>query len=180
MPELRKVYLDTCCLIDLVKTDIGVNLDSDRAKDVWYLKKLMEAHRDREVILFTSTLTIAECRHAGVNPVSDATKTAFTKLLLSGQYLNLVQVTPFIAQDARDLTWINGVSLKGADSIHVASALDRKCEELLTGNGRLTRLTNSEEWVRKFGISIKNSRDTDCLPARYKQETMNYGEQTIQ
>jgi len=76
---------------------------------------------------------IKHCRitHADQD-MSRPVKVRFETLLMSGQYVKLVQLTPFIATDARDLRWNHGVNLCGADAIHVASALDRKCEEFIT------------------------------------------------
>lgn len=62
-----------------------------------------------EVHLFTSTLTIAECRHVGDTVLTEEVKSRFNRLLMSGQYLRLVQMTPFIASDARDLHWVHGI-----------------------------------------------------------------------
>jgi hypothetical protein len=169
MADPRKVYLDTCCFIDLVKTELGEKFTTDKEHDVWFTKKLMEAHRDGEVLLYTSTLTIAECRHAGEQQLSQTTKSAFTRLLLSGQYVRLVQMTPFIAQDARDLTWQHGINLRGADSIHVASAIDRKCEELLTGDGRILKLSAQSVALQPFGLTVCEARQTTCLPSKYLQ-----------
>lgn len=131
MAELRRAYLDSCCFIDMVKTSVGQVLSTEREEDVWYLKRLLEAHRDGEVALFTSTMTIAECSHVGEERPSEKVKSEFTRLLTSGQYVRLVQATPFVAQDARDLRWSHGIALRGMDTVHVASALQMKCEEFL-------------------------------------------------
>ena len=109
MAGVRRVYVDSCCFIDLIRTELGKGLNDDKANDVWFLQKLMEANRDGEVALYTSTLTIAECRHGGDGEVSEKVKSGFTRLLMSGQYVRLVQMTPFIAQDARDLSWNHGI-----------------------------------------------------------------------
>ncbi len=177
MADLQRVYVDTCCFIDLVKVAQAQTLTSDKQQDVWHLQKLMEAQRDKEVELFTSTLTIAECRHTG-DPaaVDDTVRANFTKLLLSGQYVKLVQMTPFIAQDARDLTWKHGMSLRGADSIHVASALDRSCTELLTGNGRLKKLGAEGAALTKLVLAIREPRQTTCLPEKYRQLELDGGQ----
>lgn len=170
MADLRRVYVDTCCLIDLVRVAVGKNDGSVKENDVWHLKRLMDANRDGEVILFTSTLTIAESRHAGESPPSDAVKSQFTRLLMSGQYLRLVQMTPFIAQDARDLSWTHGINLKGADSVHVASAIAAKSEELLTTDGRMGRVGAHAAALMRFGLTCREPRDTVCLPQRYRQQ----------
>ena len=89
----RGVYLDACCFIEAVKHDIGIAITTDRQRDVWHYKQLMQANRDGEISVYTSVLSIAECSHAA-GDVSDAVKSAFKRLLLSGQYLSLVQPTP--------------------------------------------------------------------------------------
>ncbi len=127
-------------------------------------------------MLFTSTLTIAECRHGGDGDVNETVKANFTKLLMSGQYVRLVQMTPFIAQDARDLTWNHGIALKGADSIHVASAINRNCEEFLTADGRLQRLGVTDAPIRRLGVSVRGARNTECLPTKYRQLELGDGE----
>src|SRR5882724_11392877 len=131
MADTRSVYIDSCCFIDMVKTKVGKKLATDRENDVWHLKRLLEASRDGEVRVYTSTLTIAECSHDGEGRISQTVKNEFSQLLMSGQYAMLVQLTPFIAQTARDLRWTHGLTLKPPDSVHVASAMEMKCEEFL-------------------------------------------------
>lgn len=88
---------------------------------------------------------------------------------MSGQYVKLVQASLFIGEDARDLRWKHGIALRDADSIHVASALDRKCEELLTTDGRLLRLSSHVDKFAKLGLRVGAGRTTLCLPDRYRQ-----------
>lgn len=169
MSDKRRVYIDSCCFIDMVKTAVGKVLASGRDEDVWHLKRLFEANRDGEIELFTSTLTIAECTHVGEGELSDEIKSRFNRLLLSGQYVRLTQMTPFIAQDARDLRWEHGLSPKPADSIHLASALDRKCEEFLSSDGKLERISKFASELSRRGLYVKRAKDTACLPAKYRQ-----------
>ncbi len=169
MSNGQKVYLDACCFIDMVKTHIKKTLENDRELDVWHLKRLLEAHRDKEIEIFTSTLSIAECSHGGDGDISPAVKSEFTRLLMSGQYVRLVQLTPFIAIDARDLRWAHGIPLRGADSIHIASALAMKCDEFLSANGRLNRLNLVNTTLAKLGLHVRSGRDTQCLPEKYRQ-----------
>jgi hypothetical protein len=96
-------------------------------------------------------------------------KSEFDRLLMSGQYVRLVQMTPFIAVDARDLRWVHGIALKGADSVHVASALAMKCSEFLTSNGRLARLSLVATSLVKLGLHVRSGQNTQCLPERYRQ-----------
>lgn len=177
MADLRRLYVDSCCFIDLVKTNVRKTLSEDKEHDVWFLKRLLEAHRDGEVYVYTSVLTIAECRHAGDDDVSDEVKSQFNRLLLSGQYVRLVQLTPFIAQDARDLRWVHGISgMRGPDSIHVASALEMKCEEFLSCNGKLERVGAQSGPLSRLGLYVKRAKDTACLPAKYRQMELGNGQ----
>lgn len=175
MTDLQRVYLDSCCFIDMVKTKVGKKLASDRELDVWHLKRLLEANRDNEVQCFTSTFSIAECSHDGEGKVSEAVKSEFNRLLMSGQYVRLVQMTPFIAQDARDLRWNHGLNVKGADAIHVASAVAMKCDEFISCNGKLERLLKLKSGIAKLGLQIRRGKDTVCLPAKYRQLELENG-----
>lgn len=63
-----------------------------RENDIWHLKKLLEAARDGDINIVTSSLTIAECQHAdGIT--DNRVQKLFKGLLTSGQYVQLVQDT---------------------------------------------------------------------------------------
>src|SRR5690349_20577266 len=98
MTEKARVYLDACCFIDMAKQKIGVPLTSTRASDVWFLWKVLEAHKAGDVAAYTSTLSIADCTHADGN-MEKPTRDLFMRLLTSGQFVLLVQPTPIIAAD---------------------------------------------------------------------------------
>jgi predicted nucleic acid-binding protein len=172
MSDVSKAYIDACCFIDMVKTKVGKTLVEDREHDVWHLKRLLEAHRDKEIEIYTSTLTIAECSHAGDKDISPTVKSEFDRMLMSGQYVRLVQMTPFIAVDARNLRWVHGMAIRGADSIHVASALAMKCDEFLSSDGRLARLGLLGTSLARLGLQVRNGRETQCLPEKYRQLTL--------
>ena len=87
MADRVRIYIDSACFIDMVKTHLGKQLETDREKDVWFLKRLFEASRDRELELFASVLSIAECQHAGDGDISEPAKARFDRLLMSGQYI---------------------------------------------------------------------------------------------
>jgi len=169
MADLRRVYIDSCCFIDMVKTEVGKTIESGRNTDVWFMKQLLQANRDREVEVYTSTLTVAECSHSGDGDIGEQVRSAFNRLLMSGQYLRLVQLTPFIAEDARDLRWKHGIALRGPDAVHVASALAMKCEEFLSNNSRFSRVEAHANGLSNLGLSVRQGRKTECLPAKYRQ-----------
>ena len=167
------MYFDACCFIEAVKHDIGIQVSTDRQRDIWHYKQLMQANRDGEISVHTSVLTIAECSHAH-GDVSDAVKSAFRRLLLSGQYLTLVQPTPMIGEAARDLRWVHSMNLKGSDALHLASALDRSCEEFITLDSGINRIKNREKFLA-LGMRLIEGRSTQCLPQKYRQLELGGG-----
>jgi hypothetical protein len=167
MADLKRSYLDSCCFIDLAKQAIGA-LPTDRITAAWYLWKLLEANKDREVEIFTSTLSIAECTHADA-VMDDRVRDLFNRFLMSGQYVRLVQPTPFLAADARDLRWHHGIMLRGADYIHVASAIAVKATELLTTD---SRIIDQAPKIAPLGLRVVQPQLTAILPDKYRQEDM--------
>jgi predicted nucleic acid-binding protein len=172
MADKPRIYLDSCCFIDMAKQEVGAALTTDRQNDVWHLKQLLQAARDGEISAFTSTLAIAECVAVDAD-VSQKVKDIFTRLLMSGQYVVLVQPTPFIMTDARDLRWVRGMTLRGADAVHIASALDRKCEEFITTDEQGKKL-KAKQALSNMGLRLICGRETQCLPNKYRQTTMGF------
>lgn len=167
MPDKDRVYIDTCCFIDMVKQQVGAFLEPGRAEDVWHAKHLLQAARDGEIDVYTSVLTIAECQHAdGI--VTEEIKSVFNRLLMSGQYVKLIQPTPFIAVDAQQLRWRHQILLRGADALHIASALTLKCQEFLTTDGRIAKIGNQHK-LGLMGLKLVKPAATACLPAKYRQ-----------
>ena len=169
MAGVRRAYFDATIFVDMVKTDLGKAIDADREADVWTAKRLMEAHRDKEVQVLTSIMTIAECTHGGDGDISDRAQFLIGKLLTSGDYVHLIETTPFIAIEARDLRWKHNINLKAADGMHAASALSRNCEEFITSNGRFGRLHVHEAAFNQLGLRVVHARDTQLLPTKYRQ-----------
>lgn len=174
---MRRVYFDTTMFVDMVKTDLGKAIDADREADVWTAKRLMEAHRDKEIQVLTSIITIAECTHGGDGDISERAQFLIGKLLTSGDYVHLIETTPFIAIEARDLRWKHNINLKGPDGMHAASALSRNCEEFITTNGRFGRLHAHDSAFNQLGLKIIHARDTKMLPSKYRQLGFDNGTQ---
>ena len=174
MADRVRIYIDSACFIDMVKTHLGKQLETDREKDVWFLKRLFEASRDRELELFASVLSIAECQHAGDGDISEPAKARFDRLLMSGQYIRLVQPTPFIGQAARDLRWVHNIVLSGADALHLASAIDVGCLEFLTSDGKVLNLQEAGQ-LNRLGIDVRQPRNTQNLPNKYRQLKLDDG-----
>ncbi|MDI3335656.1 PIN domain-containing protein [Defluviimonas aestuarii] len=177
MSDQTHVYMDACCFIEAVKSDASISMSSEREGEVWYIKKLLQAHRDREITVYTSVISIAEAVHAGTTPVPDNVQRGLEALLTSGQYVHLVQATPFICIDARNLRWVDGLTLKGADSVHLASAIDRSCAEFLTLDGRFERVEKHRDALSGKGLSVALPSQGRCLPEKYLQGSLLDGQQ---
>jgi predicted nucleic acid-binding protein len=171
-------YMDTAVFIDLGK-EVAGNLLANRQDDVWFGKRLLLAARAGKITLFTSSLTIAECQHAG-GIADEKVQRLYKKMLTSGQYVFLVQDSILIGERARDLLWVHGISLKGgADAIHLASAVEMECTEFITTDGRFLQAHRKEEIFTKLKIRTVTPHESINLPAEYRQTNL-YDDETIQ
>jgi hypothetical protein len=156
--------MDSCCFIELALQVIGEN-EPERENDIWFLKQLLNAAHDEEIEVLTSTLSIAECQHAK-GDISDDVKTLFKRFLTSGEYVLLVQDSVLVAEKARNLRWVHGLTFAGADSIHLASAMELNCEEFLTWDKQPHAHAGA---LNDLALSVRFPRDTRCLPDGYRQ-----------
>ena len=172
MPTKSRIYVDATCLIDTVKIDIkgagAMQAYPDiRHRDVWMMQRVLRAARAKDLEAFTSSLSIAECSHIGEKPPETKVKKLFESILLSGQCLKLVESDVFVCGDARDLTWDHGLSLKGADAIHVASARSANCGEFLTTDEGILKQKDAIEAA--IDLTILHPSATRLLPDKYRQ-----------
>jgi len=167
VPVKPRVYTDSCCFIELALQSIGKH-KSERENDLWHLKALFDAAFDEKIELLTATLSIAECSHAN-GDVSDDIKSLFKRLLTSGRYILLVQDTVLVAERARNLRWAHGLTFRGADAIHIASAMEMKCDEFLTWDNRIH---GQAEALANLGLPIHYPCDTGSLPMEYRQQNL--------
>jgi hypothetical protein len=84
--------------------------------------------------------------------------------LTSGQFVHLVQDTIDIALRARDLRWVHKLCFRGGDATHIASALENKCDELISTDGHF--LDRNKE-ATKLGICLIRPHETARLPEEY-------------
>ena len=167
MPAKPRVYIDSCCFIELALQSIGKH-KTERDDDLWHLKALFDAALDEKIELLTSTLSIAECTHAG-GDVSEDVKTLFKRLLTSGRFVLLVQDSVLVAERARNLRWAHGLSFSGADAIHIASAMEMKCDEFLTWDEKIHAQAVA---LGNLSIPVHFPRDTAALPMEYRQQLL--------
>lgn len=167
---IPKIYIDSCCIIESLKGDLGKS-DPARSSDLDILKRILRAARDDKIMIFTSLLTVAEVVKAGEGGPDDELKRKIERLILSGRDgITTVGLAPIITLKARDLAWNEGmVSDKGADRIHLASAIVSEAKEFLSWDNRLGKK------LKKTGISslsLISPSDTKLLPAEYKTDDL--------
>ena len=170
MSDVPRIYLDAAPIIDLVKVRVGLKPTGDVEMDVWTLDRLLAAGRAGEVQLFTSTLSMAECTHVGDPAKLEAAKPFFLGLLASGKGgIIFVQPSFSVAERARGLRWAHAFNFKGADAIHVASALHVQCSEIITSDGRIMKASGS---LQPLGLRACRAGDTALLPTKYRQDDL--------
>ncbi len=170
MNDKPKIYLDAAPIIDLVKFKVGVGINPERERDAWHLQQLLKAARAEVIDIYTSTLTLAECTHVEDRAKLEQAKPLFLQLLTSGRGgIKLVQPILAIIEDARNLRWSHGISLKGMDSIHAATALKFRCDEFLHRDGKIS---DSGTALSTLGMRVCAPSDTKFLPDHYRQESL--------
>lgn len=163
-----RIYIDTSCFVDIISHKKGINLEEGRDIEIDYLQRILKAAENGDLEVYTSAITVAECRYPKGGQLDDEAKRLIMSVLSSGKVLTLVVPTIFISEKARDLTWEHNVSkLGGADALHIATALDRHCEEFLTVEKKA--LKNADK-ISKLGLKIVRPSETLCLPDKYKQD----------
>lgn len=166
--EMSRIYIESCPLIDMAEYEM-TNIKDERANDVWFCKQALTAARDGKITVFTSMLSVAECTtiKSGLPSPSDDVRIFYDMLLTSGKSGMLpVSLRQAIAIRARNLRWISGINLKGADTVHVATAIEMNCEELWTRDGRIWR---ARDKITQFRLNVVRPHETKILPDEYKQ-----------
>lgn len=163
--SVNRVYLDACCFIELAAYKVGFH-KLKREEDVRFLDRVLKAAFDGKLEVYTSTLSVAECRYVlstadSKKILTDEIKRLFQDLLTSGQFVILVQDSVLVAERARNLYWVHQLNVKGPDAIHIASALEMSCDEFLTfdENGPFKQKTELEA----LGLIVKPPRLTASL-----------------
>ena len=151
----------------------------DRDDDVWHCKQLLKAAKNREMTVYTSMLTIAECTHArasdGEKIITKKVRDAIEGYFFSAQSgVTPVQPSVFVLDIIKDMAWNDSLFLKGFDSLHVASALIMECEEFLTRD----KLTEKERTILmvKHKLNVCYPRATKLLPDKYRATELFNGE----
>jgi hypothetical protein len=65
------------------------------------------------------------------------------------------------------------INLKGADAIHVATAIEMKCDELWTRDGRIWRKRTE---MGQLGLRVINPQETTVLPEQFRNPELPFSE----
>lgn len=175
MTEKIKVYLDTCCFIDLASRQLNIPIVEKRDSHIFICQQLIKASQKQEVTVYTSTLTSVECRSIKdrtatppKNIITPELKDLFNRILMSGKSgVYPVMPTPRIIEMSKDLAWKHEITTKPFDSLHIATALMMKCSHFITtddiGSTNISKL-------RELGLIVTSANNlTDVLPHKYLQ-----------
>lgn len=172
MTNKPRVYLDSCCFIDVVKESVG-NLPTDRTNDVWYIKKILEAHRAGVLIAHTSVVAIGECvaTERGQTSIAPEVQERFRSLLTSGQYVQLLNPTPETQVLVQKFRWEHRLVLGAIDALHFAASLERGCSEFITTDDRLkkNKVTDAIAVLADLNLKMIRASATTLLPDNYRQ-----------
>jgi predicted nucleic acid-binding protein len=167
------IYCDANPIIELVKSSRGTS-DPAFAPDCQMMQRILHAANNKDILLFTSSVSIVECVSAGEDYGKEVQE-FLVNVLTSGRMFKLVQDSIFIAEQARDLRWKHNIKLKTMDAIHVASALEADCTEFLTCDTDMSRPKVAEKinLLGKLGISVVRPSLSQLLPPRYASSDPN-------
>jgi predicted nucleic acid-binding protein len=172
MPTSGKIYLESCAFIDLAKTQRGVKLDPERENQTWFAGQILRAGREKDLLVYTSILTMIECIHID-QEYSPEVQRIFRGLLSGASGVIPIQPEIFVAERARELRWTHKIHLKPLDSLHVASAIEVGCTEIVTTDGKiLTRLKAGQLNGKNLGIRAILASETNLLPDKYRQQKL--------
>lgn len=161
------IYSDANPIIELAKFARGTH-DQERTLDLDFMRKILAAANNTEIELYTSSISVAECVAAG-DDWGPEVQRFFIGTLTSGRMFKLVQDSIFLAEKARDLRWKHDIRLKGADAIHVASAIEAQAAEFLTWDADISKpkVADKMKVLASFGVSVITPKETKLLPPLY-------------
>jgi hypothetical protein len=182
MASKPRIYIDACYYIDVAKGKDAVAAENHGFEThLPFVETLFLAALNGDVEIVASTLLIAECQHAGDSTnIPETTKETFRRLLTSGQGVILIAPDVFIAERARDLLWMDYIRCGGAsDAVHVATALETKCDEFLTYNTHKgPGKPETAAKLAKLGLRVITATQTTVLPDKYTSPLLGPGAPT--
>lgn len=170
----KRIFFDSLCFVELALDAKGSKKLIENGKYIWPLRALLRASRDKQLEVFCSILSIAECIHAD-GKHDEEVRRLFRGMLTSGRSGVVPwQADIFVLERARDLRWKDGINLKPMDSIHIASALEAGCDEFITWDGvglrKRQSIMKATDKLKKLGLSVIAPDKTRSIPDEYRQQ----------
>jgi len=168
MATKAEVPLETSSISDLATAEAKQISDNLIERDVWTVREALRIAREGKLLVYTSTISIAEC--LGTDPrspkIPDKLMRFLDQLFLSGRSgIRLVQTTQAICTSARDIRWVTGIGgIKGNDGIHVATARFMKCGELWTRDE--VHILSKKDALMELGVRVNQPHDSRLIPLR--------------
>jgi predicted nucleic acid-binding protein len=166
--EIPRIYLESSSINDLAIGEAKQTSDKDVERDVWMVREALRLAREEKLLVYTSTISIAECLGTDPNSpkIPEKLMRFLDSLLLSGKSgIKLVQTTQTVCTQARDIRWVTGIGgVKGNDGIHVATARFMKCGELWTRDE--THILSKKDKFAELGLRVNFPRDSRLMPAQ--------------
>ena len=167
-----RIYLDACLIIDMAENEAKPR--RGRELQVWLCKQALAAARDGKLQVYTSMLSVAESTTIATDLPSPSpeTKRFLDMLLLSGKSgITIAQMRMNTAIRARDLRWVSEINLRGADAVHVATAIEMKCDELWTRDGGIGKKRTE---ISQLGLKVISPEETTVLPENYRNPELPF------
>jgi len=118
-------------------------------------------------------LTVAECNHAGDGDAGAKVQELLVGILTSGKGGVLLLATDiWTVERARDLRWKHSLNFKAVDAIHIASAIESGCDELITWDGigsSKKSILSQAGALNAQGIKVRPPDKTTLIPQEYLQ-----------
>jgi predicted nucleic acid-binding protein len=126
VPEVPRVYLDSNVYLAWIRGEQG---------RVETARELLTAGEEHRLTIIASTLVYAEvCGHGEVRSPAAEEVDAKIRAFFERGFLRWVEVDLPTARHARTLSRAHG--LRGADAIHLASAIRGRAERFMTWDGK--------------------------------------------
>lgn len=180
MTEKTKVYLDTCCFIDLASHQLNMPIVDKRESHIFICQQLIRASQNQDINVYTSSLTSVECRsindRTSTPPkkiITPELKDLFNRILMSGKSgVYPVMPTPKIIELSKDLAWKYEITTKPFDSLHIATALAMKCTHFITTDEKIGAENILK--LQRLDLTVTSANNlSGVLPHKYLQMTLD-------
>ena len=108
---MKRVYWDSCCFIDYLE-------GNERGRQV---RGVLERAQNGELVIVTSVLTLVEV--LGEKNASERDKQKIKEAMRPQCGIQLVDLTRYLAESAREFVWQYGYHKHSKDAVHLATAL---------------------------------------------------------